>query len=232
MDISIVMPAYQEADNLRKLLPQLNMVFEGTNVAYELLVIDTISPLDDTKQVCEANGAVYITRKGGNYYGDAIRTGINEARGRYMIIMDADGSHNPSDCFRMHYEMLSGEYDLIIGSRYCNGGYTDNVFILRFMSWILNVSYRLIFKLKVKDVSNSFRMYHTEEVKQIKLECKNFDIVEEILIRLNSIYKPLRIKEIPISFNKRDEGKSKRSLVKFIFSYIKTIRRLYSIKNR
>ena len=228
--ISVVLPAYQEAENLRNILPNIHEAL--SELEHEIIIIDTIEPMDDAAAVCCDNNAKCIRRKGGNLYGDAIRTGFESAAGEYIVIMDADGSHDPKEIVNFYKEMVTGNYDLIIGSRYCKGGYTDNPAILRLMSWMLNVAYRLIFGLKVKDVSDSYRMYKAEQVKSIKLVCNNFDIVEEILIKLSLLVNPFRVKEVPISFNKRQAGESKRDLVKFIFSYFKTIRRLLEIKRQ
>ncbi len=230
--ISVVLPSYLEAENLKKILPSINEELRVQKIDYEILVIDTMEPMDNTKEVCEDNNATYVVRQGGNLYGDAIRTGFSVAQGQYVVVMDADGSHNPKDIVRFCEEMEKENWDLVIGSRYCKGGKTDNNFILRFMSWTLNVTYRIFFGLKVKDISDSFRMYRSEQVKLLNLECMNFDIVEEILITLNYTHNTFRIKEIPISFGKRATGESKRDLVKFIKSYLKTIRRLLIIKKK
>lgn len=230
MKISVVLPAYLEAENLKNILPVLKRALGS--VESEILVIDTKEPMDDTAAVCEKNAVRYIPREGGNFYGDAIRTGFDKATGEYIVVMDADGSHAPSDILRFYEEMETGNYDLIIGSRYCKGGYTDNNFILRFMSWALNVTYRVLFSLKVKDVSDSFRMYKASQLKSLQFECDDFDIVEEILIKLNLVNSGYRIKEVPISFSKRAAGDSKRDLLKFIRSYIKTIARLLKIKKK
>lgn len=229
MTISVVLPAYQEAENLKNILPNIHTVL--AEVEHEILVIDTMTPMDDTPAVCREHNTRYIPRTGGNLYGDAIRTGFASASGTYTVIMDADGSHDPKEILNFLRAMDQGETDLVIGSRYCKGGYTDNNFILRFMSWVLNVTYRVLFGLKVKDVSDSFRMYKTAQIQQLKLECDNFDIVEEILIKLSYTFQPYVIRELPISFNKRAAGESKRDLVKFIISYLTTIRKLLRIKH-
>lgn len=229
MEISVVMPAYREADNLKKIIPRIQSVLSDINVPSEILVIDTMEPMDNAEEVCSRFNAVYINRMNGNFYGDAIRTGISSADGKYIVIMDSDGSHNPEDIKKFYNEMKKENYDLIIGSRYCKGGETDNNFILRFMSYFLNVTYRVLFSLKVKDVSDSYRMYNAQKLKSIELKCDNFDIVEEILIKLNYSVDNFKVKEIPIKFSKRDAGESKRNLMKFIFSYIKTIRNLKRI---
>lgn len=226
MKISIVLPAYKEEENLKVLLPKLNKMMQSFKKEYEILIIDTMTSMDNTKEVCIENNAVYVNRRGGNSYGDAMRTGFAEAKGEYIVVMDADGSHNCEDIRRFYATMKKGNYDLVIGSRYMKGGETDNNFILRFMSLMVNVAYRIIFHLNVADVSDSYRMYNAEKLKSIECQCDNFDIVEEILIRLKVRYPDFKIKEVPITFNKRMYGESKRDLVKFIFSYLETICRL------
>lgn len=232
MTISVVLPAYLEAENLKNILPKLNEVLNKMKTEYEILVVDTMEPMDHTQEICEKNQAVYISREGGNLYGDAMRTGFSKAKGSYIVVMDADGSHNPEDIERLYLEMTQNEYDVVIGSRYCKGGHTNNNFILRFMSWVLNVTYRILFGLKIKDVSDSFRMYRAEELQALSLECNNFDIVEEILIQLKYTVKKFRVKEIPITFDKRVAGESKRDLLQFVKSYLKTINRLLQIKKK
>ena len=230
-EISVVLPAYQEAENLKNILPKLNEALSKNGAEYEILVIDTREAMDNSEAVCNENDVLYINRENGNMYGDAIRTGFSHSNGRFTVVMDADGSHDPKDIIRFYDEMKSGNYDLIIGSRYCKGGQTDNSFILKSMSWALNLTYRLVFGIKAKDISNSYRMYRTNEIQRLKLECDNFDIVEEILIKLNCMIDGFSVKEVPICFSKRDKGESKRDLFKFILSYLKTMKRLKSIKS-
>lgn len=230
--ISIVLPAYQEAENLRKILPELKQAFSDAAISCEILVIDTSKALDNTQQVCTDYHATYINREHGDFYGDAIRTGIRKARGDYILLMDSDGSHLPQDAVRLCQNMEGQPCDMVIGSRYCIGGNTDNSFVLKLMSKCLNITYRLIFALPVKDVSNSFRIYRADAIKSIQLECNNFDIVEEMLIKMDLLLEPFSVREIPVSFQKRMAGESKRDLVKFIFSYFHTIYRLLAIKKK
>jgi len=230
MSISVILPAYQEAENLVELLPKIKKAVSSLSQPYEILVIDTITKTDNTDEICMANECTYINRKHGNNYGDAIRTGIVKAANKYIVAMDADGSHNPDDIVKFYMEIEKG-YDLIIGSRYISGGNSHNGIILKFMSYILNMTYRLFFRIKAKDISNSFRMYKSEQLKSLPLECDNFDIVEEIIIKLSRHVPDFKLLEIPVYFDRRNYGESKRDLVKFIFSYLTTIKRLMKIKN-
>lgn len=231
MELSVVIPSYREAENLRILLPELTEVLRTLTSDHEILVVDTQAPMDDTEEICAEYGAVCVRREEGNNYGDAIRTGFSHSAGKYVAVMDADGSHDPRDLERFYREIINDEAcDLVIGSRYCKGGSTDNPLILRWMSLALNISYRVFFGLKIRDVSDSYRLYRGEQVKALHLECNNFDIVEEILITLRFTVPGFTARELPIRFQKRAAGESKRKLGRFILTYLQTMRRLLGIK--
>ena len=222
--ISVILPSYLEEENLRFLLPRLNSVMDSLGVSYEVLVVDTISPMDGTRDVCEQNNVFYLNRVNGNLYGDAVRTGISRACGDYLLFMDADGSH-PPEFIRKMYEHVEGN-DIVIASRYIAGGSTDNPKILILMSLIVNILYSLALNLKCKDVSNSFKLYRATLFEGISLSCNNFDIVEEILFKIKKKHKNVIVKEVPFYFKKRMFGHTKRNLVVFIFSFIFTLIKL------
>ena len=227
MELSVVIPCYEEAENLKILLPKISETIADISQFTEILIVDTSTPLDDTPQICAQFSSVkYIPRRGGDNYGDAVRTGIAASSGKYVVFMDADNSHNPADIPKLYRAITEGGADIVIGSRYIKGGETDNPFILRFMSRVLNICYRLAFGLNVYDVSDSFRIYDRDKLRDIKLSCDNFDIIEEILIRISKKFPCTKMLEIPIRFNKRLYGESKRDLIKFIFSYLGTMYRL------
>lgn len=223
-DLSVIIPAYLEEENLRIILPRINAVLNDMKISYEILIVDTLQAMDNTKGVCEEFNARYINRQGGNNYGDAVRTGISNAQGELSIFMDADGSHTP-EFIRDIYETRAGN-DVVIASRYIQGGGTDNNKVLILMSLVVNVVYSLVLGLNCKDVSNSFKLYRTSEIKSLNLKCDNFDIVEEILFRLKRNNSKLRIKEIPYVFKKRMFGNTKRNLFLFMLSYIFTLLKL------
>ncbi len=228
--LSIVMPAYEEAENLRWILPRLHKALQVLTVPYEILVVDTSTPHDDTANICVGAGVRYIPRRGGDKYGHAVRTGIQEAYGQYIIFMDADGSHSPD--FIQKLWAQHQQVDCIIASRYVAGGGTENVFVLILMSLAVNVVFRIVLGLKCADVSNSFRLYRADQLKALTLECDHFDIVEEILVKLSYSVVNFSIKEIPFTFQKRQAGKTKRQLVAFAIGYLNTLARLHRMKRR
>lgn len=230
MDLSVVIPAYREADALRLLLPKLNASLAALPVRSEVLVIDTEGSLDDTKAVCQEFGARHVAREGGNVYGCAIHTGISRATGDYVLMMDADGSHDPGQIERL-WNARAGRH-IVIGSRYIAGGGTDNPQILIFMSYVVNVTFRVVFGLSCRDVSNSFRLYRAETLRHTPFFSDNFDLIPELLIRISARFGRDAVTEVPVYFGRRTKGESKRNLVAFALGYVHTIWRLKRITRR
>ena len=90
MDFSVVIPSYNEYKNLKILIPKINKTFSNYNFSYEILIIlkhnnNNIKP----KSIC--NNVVRIFRKNDNSFGSALKTGIVESKGDYIITIDADG---------------------------------------------------------------------------------------------------------------------------------------------
>lgn len=232
LDLSVVIPAYLEEENLRVLLPRLVSVLRAAQPAYEVLVVDAQEALDNTAAVCRGvgHGVIHCVREGGNRYGDAVRTGIARSLGRYVLFMDADGSHTPEFIPRI-LEHKDG-HDVVVASRYAKGGATENPTSLIVMSRALNLAFRLVLRIPCQDVSNSFKLYRADLLKPLHLECNHFDIVEELLVRCMVAKSPLRIAEVPFVFKSRMFGVTKRNLLPFMFSFLVTLVRLFAIKCR
>lgn len=231
MGISVVLLAYKEEENLRVLFPQIIEQVEKCGEEYELLIVDTAEPLDNTKEVCDQYGARYINQEE-PYFGGAFRTAIKYANMDKFLIMDSDGSHPPVNIPDIYHKFVDEECDVVIGSRYVKGGVTNDAKSSIIMSHLLNFAFRVALGIKAKDLSTDFRMYHTKELKKVKLDCENYDVLEEVLLKLkiNRPKRKLKVGEIPINFQKRLYGESKRQLGKFIISYLKTIFKLFGIR--
>ena len=226
VELSICIPAYLEAESLALILPSIKQAAAALTPDFEVLIVDTQEPMDNTAEVCAANGVRHLHRTGGNSFGDAVRTIIREARGQYLLCMDADGSHGASYFASMWAQRERN--DITIGSRYMAGGHTENPAILIFMSYVLNLTFRIAFSIRAKDVTNSFRLYRRGILTPLRLESNDFDILEEILIKVNLRRPPAIIGEVPVTFGRRKAGESKRKLLQFAFGYLKTLKRLRS----
>lgn len=223
-DLSVVLPAYREEENLRLLLPRLLKSLAGLGASSEVLVVDTMESMDLTAEVCAEHGVRHLNRQGGNSYGDAVRTGLHQARGAYILFMDADGSHTPE--FIPHLWSGRGPGRVVIASRYVAGGDTENPRSLIAMSHVVNFVYALVLGIRCKDVSNSFKLYPSEVVRPLNLRCSNFDVVEELLVKAVRRQRDLALVEVPYVFKKRMFGQTKRNLLLFMLTYLYSLLRL------
>jgi dolichol-phosphate mannosyltransferase len=243
MELSVVIPALNEADNLAKLLPQLHGVLSNLDYAslpfnrsrdsafvapdteYEIIVVDNHSP-DATAEVCATEGAILIqqTEPG---YGGALWEGFRQASGRHILTMDADLSHVPDFIPAMWNRRTDAE--LVIASRYVEGGSSDMPRYREVLSIILNVVYTWLLSLPLKDISSGFRLYRASAVRGLDLRSNDFDALEEILIKCYA--RGYKIIEIPFQYAPRSTGKSKVKLLQFGVSYLKTLIRMWRLRN-
>lgn len=229
--VSVVLLAYREEENLRILLPQIKKYMAETGAEYELLVIDAAEPADNTESVCKEQGARYIPQEE-PHFGGAFRTGIRYASMDKFLILDSDGSHNPKYIPELYKKFTSENLDVAIGSRYVKGGVTHDAKSSVLMSKILNGAFRLCLGINAKDISTDYRIYRTEQLKKVALSCDNYDVLQEVLLKLKMNKKNLSVGEVPITFDKRMFGESKRRLLPFVLSYLGTLFRLLFIRFR
>ncbi len=228
MGISTVLLSYQEAENLRVLIPKIIKELTLIGEPYEIIVIDTEQKTDDTDQVCATFHARYVNQKYPGF-GGAFRTGIECANYDKFLILDSDGSHDPKYIPDLYHAFQQGA-DLVIGSRYTKGGKTNDSLPSIMMSRTLNFIFRMVLDIQASDISTDYRLYKTNQLKNIKLTCRNYDILQEVLLQLKLQKPDFCIKEVPIVFQKRLYGESKRQLMRFIISYLKTLIKLIQIR--
>lgn len=111
MDLSIVLPARNEAPALAGLLPELKAAFP----AAEILVVDDGST-DATRALCEGAGVRVVTHPYAKGNGAAVKTGVTAARGEVIALMDADGQHRPDDVARLVARYAEG-FHMVVGAR-------------------------------------------------------------------------------------------------------------------
>lgn len=235
MSVTVAIPALDELDNLRILLPELAGLSESLgNVYLQVLVVVERDPDPEEVSELESMGATVIARAPTNSFGDAIRTAIAEINkdSNFVVFMDADGSHSPRRIPDLLAEMKNA--DVVVASRYVDGGTSENSLLLRTMSIALNRAYSLVLGLDCRDVSTNYKMYRANMLKQLDLRCANFDIVEEMLFSVSVQVLPerLRITEIPDHFAQRQSGETKRQLGVYIASYIWTLWKLRTMQRR
>lgn len=226
--ISAVLLAYGEGENLKVLIPMIKEKLDGIGEEYEVVVVDGPEQTDDSAAICAENGARYYNQEKPGF-AEAFKKGIREASYRTFLILDADMSHDPKHIPDIYEKFVSEKADVVIGSRYVKGGVSNDAFTSKVMSHILNTVYGVVLGIRAKDMSTDYRMYRTVRLKKVvdELKCKNYDVLQEVLLYLKldkqSEGRRFTVREVPITFEKRMFGKSKRQLLKFILSYMKSV---------
>jgi dolichol-phosphate mannosyltransferase len=210
----IIVPTYDERENVTELIQQILRVVPDSDI----LLVDDNSP-DRTADYAEeffANESRFtvLRRKGprglGRSYVDGYRYAIDRGYPR-LVQMDADFSHDPNSLPALI--KASEVNDVVIGSRYCEGGRVENWPIhRRFLSRFANRYVSTITGLSVKDATSGFRCYRRQALESIM---NDSILAEGYAFLVQTVYKAIKdhlsIVEIPITFVDRREGRSKIS---------------------
>ncbi|MBU4342211.1 MAG: polyprenol monophosphomannose synthase [Candidatus Altiarchaeales archaeon] len=222
MKVSIVIPTYNERENIEKLLPEIFGIFDRGGIDGSVIVVDDNSP-DGTADAVEGLKREFpitlIRRQEKGGIGSAYITGFGKAleQGADVIMeMDADFSHSPEEIPNFVREIESS--DVVIGSRYIKDGEIENWnFIRRIISKGGNLVARILLGLDVEDVTTGYRAYRRETLEGIELgsiESNGYAFQAEMLVRARE--RGFSIKEMPITFRDRVHGKSKLSRMEII----------------
>ncbi|MCQ2186479.1 MAG: polyprenol monophosphomannose synthase [Bacteroidales bacterium] len=213
----IIIPTYNEKENIEKILRVLFSLKEG----YEVLIIDDNSP-DGTAGIVktlqtEFQDRLHLMQRAGKLgLGTAYIAGFKWAVERaydYIFEMDADFSHDPNDLVRL-YEACSKEgADLAIGSRYCKGVNVVNWPMKRvLMSWGASKYVKLVLGIPVNDCTAGFVCYRRKVLETIqldKIKMKGYGF--QIEMKYKAFKLGFKIKEVSVIFRDRTEGASKMS---------------------
>jgi len=231
-EVGVILPTYCEAQNIEKLIDEI----ENLNLFTSILVIDDSSPdgTSDIVRKCQKkhDNILLFERPKKFGLGTAITDGFRiflslKNPPRYMITMDADYSHNPKEIPKLITPVQKG-FDLVIGSRYCQGGSARDWSIIRLaVSKVANLFTKLRINAKISDYTSGMRCYSTQLVRGIinDLHSRTYEIQIETIRQAN--LRKFRIREVPITFVNRKKGKSKLTIneIKDFFSYILSLNR-------
>jgi len=221
----IIIPTYNEIENLRPLLKETFSFAPETDV----LIIDDNSP-DGTgtlaDQLCEENTHVHVMHRAGKLgLGTAYIAGFKYAIAHgydAAFEMDADFSHDPR--YLPNFLKEIERADLVIGSRYIPGGDTPNwSFLRRFISGGGNIYARFMLNLPIHDATAGFRCYRREVLQSIDLDSvQSQGYAFQIEMAYRTLLQGFKIVETPIIFMDRRVGKSKMSRTIFLegFTYV------------
>jgi dolichol-phosphate mannosyltransferase len=226
--VSVIVPTYNEKENLPTLLNAINKVFVDGKIAGEVVIIDDNSP-DGTGQLAEQLKKEYkflkvIHRPSKLGLGSAYREGFHAAEGKLLFTMDADLSHDPS--YIPKFIEKAEHSDVIVGSRYVEGGGIVGWGLYRKMvSRIANFLARVAVGASISDMTSGYRAYRKEVFEKVateEIKSSGYAFQLEIIYEIRK--KGFKIGEVPIIFTDRRKGKSKlgmRDIVSFLILTIK-----------
>lgn len=218
--MSIIIPALHEGENLRLLLPQLHELLGALKIEGEVMVVT--SPSDPDTATAASEGGARVVLQSNPGYGGALKAGFAQAGAPYVLTMDADLSH-PPDFVKALWEQRD-EADLLIASRYVKGGRADMPLSRFVLSKVLNRFFSMGLGLPVRDMSSGFRLYHAEALNRIALEERDFNVLQEILVKLTR--NGGRLREIPFAYAPRKYGSSNARVIQFGLAYLRTFGKL------
>ena len=215
MQLSIIVPTFNEAPNMAELVGRIEHAVQGIDA--EIIVVDDST--DDTPEVVRAlAGTTSVPlriihrdeRTGG--LGGAVVEGFAAARSDACLVMDADLQHPPEDIPALWERFSAGDADVVVASRYHAGqadaGFADKTRVL--VSKVSTAVTKSMFPVRLRDVSDPMTGFFVLDRRAIEadtLRPRGFKILLEILAR-----KPLRVAEVPFTFADRHAGDSKASV--------------------
>ena len=219
-EIMVIIPAYNEAENLKELLRKIPAQVKGRNVG--VLVVDDGSS-DNTKDVVLQAGYLVAQNKINRGQGAASRLGYDVLLRNNIqigVTMDADNQHLPEEIETLVTPILNNEHDLVIGSRILGESFKSSMLRdtgINLFTKVINFATGT----RLTDCSSGFRAFNVTKMSSLNLREEQFQTAEVIV---EAAKKGLKIGEVPITIVERKHGTSKKGRdIKYGLFFAKTI---------
>ena len=224
---SVILPTYNERENLPLMISMINKSFEEISMSYEIIIVEDNSP-DGTLKVAEnlvkvfgENKIKILSRPGKLGLGSAYMDGLNKCTGEYVFLMDADMSHHPKYIKDFIKKQNDTNCDIVTGTRYATGGGVAGWDLKRIItSRGANLLANLLLAPGISDLTGSYRLYKKEVLKDLMMSVKGKTYVFQMEVIVRAKQKGYKIHEVPIIFVDRLYGVSKLGAMEIV-SYIK-----------
>ena len=201
--ISIILPSLNEEESIQKVIEEIKTLKLPSN---EIIVVDGCSSDSTIKIVKKLKTKIVIEPKRG--YGNAILSGINAARGKIIVIMDADYTYPASSIPQLITPLMNNKADLVLGNRLDHKRSVSMKKSHLFGNMVLTLWFNVIFVSRFKDTQTGLRAFHKNTFEKLNVKSKGIFFPSEFLFK--AFKKRIRIVELPITYRSR-LGKSKLS---------------------
>lgn len=217
--ISIVVPVYNEADNIQPFLRELEATLtepHETLIVYDFPEDSTLPAVAALDPPCPTVRLVHNTLGKGVL--NALKAGFQASQGDVIVVMMADRSDEPKDVAEMA-RLVRGGADVVAGSRYVKGGgQLGGPRFKRFLSWLAGVSLHWLAGLPIHDATNNFRAYSRRAI-ELPIEGKaSFALALELTLKAH--WNGWRVAEVPTTWHDRAAGQSRFKLFAWLPHYL------------
>lgn len=232
MDISLVIPAYNESDNLPELLVSVEQLVLSAACAVEVIVVNDGSTDATgellTREQQQRPWLTVVTAETNHGMGAALLQGTAHAANPIIVWVMADCSDRLEDVWEMRRKVMDGA-DLVIASRAATGG--DYGELRGMKSWgshSYSTFTRLLLDLPVHDITNAFRAFRRSLVDELELKATDFSISPEMAIKARANGK--RVEEVPTVYSFRKKGLSNFAVLRMGMIYLRLTLRYFFIR--
>jgi glycosyltransferase involved in cell wall biosynthesis len=220
MNLSVVIPVYNEVENIGEILKRV----QATKLAKEIIIVDDGSKdgtRDTLRNLDGRENVRVILHERNQGKGAAVVTGLRAAQGDVLLIQDADLEYDPREYPILLQPIEEGKADVVYGSRFLGAPHRVTMFWHLMANRMLTLMTNVLYNTILTDMETGYKVFRREVIENMKIRAKRFDFEPEFTAKV--LKRKYRIDEVPISFNPRDYSQGKKIGLKDAFEAVWTL---------